>query len=191
VRPTTGETVFVSGAAGAIGSMVGQMAKILGCRVVGSAGSDEKVEFVRSLGFHQAFNYKRVPPRQALDDLCPDGFDVYFDNVGGEHLQAAVDTLGLHGRIVCCGSVSAYNDSGPGPPLRSLRRFVTHRLSMTGFVIWDHADREPDHRRDTLTWLRSGELQAPVTLTEGIENTPAAFIAMLEGANIGKALVRA
>lgn len=189
-RPERGETVFVSGAAGAVGSMVGQMAKIAGCTVVGSAGSDEKVAFVRSLGFDAAFNYKRVAPRQALAELCPEGPDLYFDNVGGDHLQAAVDTLREHGRIVACGSVSAYNDDGPGPALASIRRFVTHRLSMRGFVIWDHGERAAEHRADTLAWLRAGLLQAPTTLTEGIEATPAAFIAMLEGANTGKALVR-
>jgi NADPH-dependent curcumin reductase CurA len=188
--PRAGETVFVSGAAGAIGSMVGQLAKIHGCRVIGSAGSDEKVGYLRSVGFDEAFNYKKTAPGDALGKFCPDGFQLYFDNVGGEHLQAAVDHLALHGRIVCCGSVSAYNDSSAGPALRNIRRFVTGRLSMRGYVIWDHMDRAAAHRADTLRWLRSGELTARTTVTDGIRNTPRAFISMLTGGNTGKALVR-
>jgi NADPH-dependent curcumin reductase CurA len=189
-KPQAGETVFVSGAAGAIGSMVGQMAKIYGCRVIGSAGSDEKVDYLRGVGFDEAFNYKKTSPGEALGKFCPDGFQLYFDNVGGEHLQAAVDHLALHGRIVNCGSVSAYNDSGPGPALRNIRRFVTGRLSMHGYVIWDHMDRAGAHRADTLAWLRSGQLAAPTTITDGVDQTPQAFIAMLHGGNIGKALIR-
>lgn len=189
-KPREGETIFVSGAAGAIGSMVGQMAKNHGCRVIGSVGSDEKVDYVRSIGFDEAFNYKSMTPDHALAKFCPDGFQLYFDNVGGDHLQAAVDHLSLHGRIVCCGSVSAYNDSSRGPALRNLRRFVTGRLSMQGFVIWDHMDRATAHRADTLAWLRSGRLTARTTITDGIRNTPQAFISMLRGGNIGKALVR-
>jgi NADPH-dependent curcumin reductase CurA len=189
-RPRPGEVVFVSGAAGAIGSMVGQMAKLAGCTVIGSAGGPAKVAHLLALGFDHAIDYRATPPGDALGTLAPDGIDLAFDNVGGEHLQAAVDHLRDHGRIVSCGSVSAYNDDGPGPALRNLRRFVTHRLRMEGFVIWDHAHRREAHRSTVLDWLRAGRLQDPISLTVGLQRAPEAFISMLQGGNIGKALVQ-
>jgi NADPH-dependent curcumin reductase CurA len=188
--PRPGETVFVSGAAGAVGSVVAQIAKIKGCRVVGSAGTDEKVAALEAVGVDAAFNYRRVSPADGVRSASPDGIDLYFDNVGGEHLQAALDHLRPHGRVVCCGSVSAYNDDGPGPAIHNLRRFVTSRLTMRGFVIWDHMDRVAAHRADTVEWLRGGRLVETYTFTDGLENTPGAFIGMLRGANVGKALVR-
>ncbi len=189
-RPRPGETVFVSGAAGAVGSVVAQIAKIKGCRVVGSVGADKKVAAAEASGVDAAFNYRRMSPAEGLRSVSPDGIDLYFDNVGGEHLQAALDHLRPHGRVVCCGSVSAYNDDGPGPAIDNLRRFVTARLSMSGFVIWDHMDRAGAHRADMVHWLRTGRLVERYTFTDGLGNTPAAFIGMLQGANVGKALVR-
>lgn len=190
-NPQPGETVYVSAAAGAVGSIAGQLAKLRGCRVVGSAGTAEKVDVLRKqLGFDAAFNYRSMPPDEALSRLCPEGIDVYFDNVGGDHLQAAFDRMRPHGRIVACGSVSVYNDDGPGPGLDNLRRIVTHRLTMRGYVIHDHDDRIDAHFVDMARWLAEGRIKNLETVWAGLPSTPRAFISMLHGANIGRSLVR-
>src|SRR5699024_8120620 len=137
-----------------------------------------------------AFNYRVTDPEDALKKLAPNGVDVFFDNVGGPQLQAALDSMALYGRIVCCGSISTYNGPPSGLPLYGLRQMVTNRLRMQGFVIWDHYDRSADQRSDMLRWIRSGALEPLRAVTAGIENTPAAFIAMLQGSNMGKTLIK-
>ena len=186
-QPKEGETVFVSGAAGAVGSLAGQIARIKGCHVIGSAGSEEKVAWLRDeLGFDRAFNYKTA----SLRDELADGIDVYFDNVGGEHLEAAIYALRTYGRIVACGSISRYNDAEPRPGPRNMHMITTKRLRMQGYIIFDHNDRYADFARDASAWLRDGSLKYRETIVEGIEHAPEAFVGLLEGENIGKMLVK-
>jgi NADPH-dependent curcumin reductase CurA len=186
-----GETVFVSGAAGAVGSVVGQIAKARGCTVIGSAGSAEKVAYVRDeLGFDAAFDYHDGPVAELLAQAAPDGIDVYFDNVGGEHLEAAIGAMRMSGRIAMCGAVSIYNATELPPGPRNMTMAVPKRLQVRGFIISDHSDRMPDFLRDVGGWLRDGSIRTRETVVEGLENAPEAFIGLLRGHNIGKMLVR-
>lgn len=189
-EPKEGETVLVSGAAGAVGSAAGQMALIAGCRVIGSAGSEAKVAWLRELGFDDVFDYKEQTPRHALATLAPDGIDIYFDNVGGEHLEAAIGALRTYGRVVACGSVSRYNDAEPSPGPRNMFMVVTKRLRLQGYIISDHFDRFGEFAREAAEWVRDGRLQYRETIVEGIENAPKAFLGLLRGENIGKMLVK-
>jgi NADPH-dependent curcumin reductase CurA len=189
-KPEAGETVFVSGAAGAVGSAAGQMAKIAGCTVVGSAGSAEKVAWLAELGFDAAFDYRDQPVRTALAEAAPDGIDVYFDNVGGDHLEAAIGALRKYGRVVACGSVSGYNDVAPAPGPRNMFMVVTKRLRIQGYIISDHYDRFPAFLETAGSWVREGVLRYRETVVEGIENAPGAFVGLLRGENVGKMLVR-
>jgi NADPH-dependent curcumin reductase CurA len=191
-RPTPGETFYVSSAAGAVGSVAGQLAHLAGARVVGSAGSAAKcAHVVDVLRFDACFDHRAVPSiGDALDEHCPDGIDVYFDNVGGEHLEAAIGALRTYGRIVACGSISRYNDAELAPGPRNMFLVVTKRLKMQGFIISDHYDRYDEFLEQTSTWLRDGRLQYRETIVEGIENAPRAFLGLLRGENIGKMLVK-
>ncbi len=187
------ETVFVSGAAGAVGSVVGQIAKIKGCRVVGSAGTDEKVDYiVDELGFDAAFNYKRVTDYHTeLQKLIPDGIDVYFDNVGGEITDAVFPNLRINGRVVICGQISQYNLEKPEMGPRFLWHMITKRARIEGFLVFDFVDQHPKALTQMAAWLRQGKLKYRETIEEGgIESAPAAFISMLKGGNIGKQLVK-
>ena len=187
------ETVFVSGAAGAVGSVVGQIAKIKGCRVVGSAGSDEKITYiVDKLGFDAAFNYKNVTDYHAkLAELCPDGIDVYFDNVGGRITDAVFPNLRVKGRVVICGQISQYNLENPETGPRFLWHLITQRARIEGFLVFDYADRHAEALVQMAEWLKQGKLKYRETIAAGgIENAPAAFISMLKGGNIGKQLVK-
>ena len=186
-RPKEGETVFVSGAAGAVGSVAGQIAKLEGCRVIGSAGSAEKVAWLEELGFDKAFDYKETPPREALRG---ETVDVYFDNVGGEHLEAALSAANTHARFVECGMISRYNDDRPEPGPSNIALVVTKRLTLQGFIIGDHFDRAGDFFRDMSGWIREGKVRYRETYVDGIENAPRAFLGLLQGENIGKMLVR-
>jgi NADPH-dependent curcumin reductase CurA len=188
--PQEGETVFVSGAAGAVGSAAGQMARIAGCRVIGSAGSPEKLAWLRDLGFDAAFDYREQRPREALAELAPDGIDIYFDNVGGEHLEAAIGALRTHGRVVACGSISRYNDAEPAPGPRNMFLIVTKRLRIQGYIIRDHYERFGEFAEQAGAWVADGRLQYRETVIEGIENAPKAFLGLLRGENIGKMLVK-
>lgn len=185
-RAKDGETVFVSGAAGAVGSAVGQIAKQRGCRVIGSAGSPEKVAWLHELGFDEAFDYREVSAREALRE----GIDLYFDNVGGPTLEAALAALRLRGRIVACGGISQYNATEPQGGPRNLFLVVTKRLRMEGFIISDHNDRMSAFLAEVGPWVRDGSVRYRETVVDGIENAPAAFIGLLAGENIGKMLVR-
>jgi hypothetical protein len=187
-----GDVVFVSGAAGAVGSLAGQIAKLRGHTVVGSAGSPEKVAHVRDdLGFDAAFDYHDGPVADLLAAAAPDGIDVYFDNVGGEHLEAAIGALRRHGRVALCGAISGHNATEPAPGPRNLFRLIGERLTLRGFIVGDHEDRRPDFEREVGGWLREGRVVARETVVEGgIGAAPQAFIDLLAGANTGKMLVR-
>ena len=180
-----GETVFVSGAAGAVGSVAAQIALLRGCRVLGSAGSDEKVEWLRSLGV-EAFDYRSADFRQELAD----GIDVYFDNVGGIQLEAALTALRTYGRVVACGAISRYNAVGPEPGPRNFFLIVTKRLRVQGFIISDHYKRFPEFQAEMGAWLRDGKLAYRETIVDGFENLPSAFTGLFHGDNVGKMLVR-
>ncbi|MBC2867509.1 NADP-dependent oxidoreductase [Streptomyces mexicanus] len=187
-----GDIVFVSGAAGAVGSQVGQLAKLKGAsRVIGSAGSDEKVKLLlEEYGFDAAFNYKEGPVSEQLRAAAPDGIDVYFDNVGGDHLEAAIGSLNRGGRIAICGMISVYNNTEPAPGPRNLARLIQTRGRIEGFLVGDHYDLQPQFVREVGPWVRSGELKYRETVVEGVEHTLDAFLGVLRGENTGKMIVK-
>jgi hypothetical protein len=191
-KPQPGETVLVSGAAGAVGSIVGQIAKIKGCRVVGSAGSDTKVDFlVKELGFDAAFNYKTVSDYfEKLKELCPNGIDIYFDNVGGPLTDAVFRWINVKARVVICGQIHDYNLEKPELGPRFLRQLIIKRARVEGFLVFDYADRYGEALQQLAEWFKAGKLKYRETIAEGIENAPQAFISMLKGGNIGKQLVK-
>ncbi len=180
-----GETIYVSGAAGAVGSAAAQIARLKGLSTIGSAGSPEKVEWLRSLGI-DAFDYRET---RAADALAG-GIDVYFDNVGGAQLEAALGALRPFGRVIGCGQIARYNDERPEPGPRNLTLLVTKRLRLQGFIILDHWDRLPDFLAEVAPWVADGSLVYRETVVEGIENIPAAFTGLFRGDNVGKMLVR-
>jgi NADPH-dependent curcumin reductase CurA len=186
-----GETVFVSGAAGAVGSVAGQIAKLRGAaRVVGSAGSAAKVARLRELGFDAAFDYHDGPVRRRLAEAAPDGIDVYFDNVGGEHLEAAIAAMKPFGRVAMCGSISSYNATEPPPGPRNIALAVGKQLTLRGFLIGSHRHRHDEFVAQVGGWLREGALRYEETVVDGMENMVDAFLGMLRGDNTGKMLVR-
>ncbi|MGZ0237338.1 NADP-dependent oxidoreductase [Streptomyces sp. CPS1] len=187
-----GDTVFVSGAAGAVGSQVGQIAKLKGAaRVIGSAGSDDKVRLlVEEYGFDAAFNYKKGPVAEQLRAAAPDGIDVYFDNVGGDHLEAAIGSLREGGRIAICGMISVYNNTEPAPGPRNLARLIQTRGRIEGFLVNDHRDLQPQFVDEVGPWVASGRLKYRETVVEGIENTLDAFLGLLRGDNTGKMILK-
>ncbi|MBV9445283.1 MAG: NADP-dependent oxidoreductase [Streptosporangiaceae bacterium] len=189
MRP--GDVVFVSGAAGAVGSIAGQVAKLKGAsHVIGSAGSNEKVKWLLQIGFDAAFNYKAGPVYEQLRHAAPDGIDVYFDNVGGDHLEAALSALRRGGRVAMCGAIASYNATEPPPGPRNMGFVVTKRLTLRGFIVSDHNDRYPDMIADVTRWLRGGTLNYAETVIDGLENAPGAFLDLLRGGNTGKMIVR-
>jgi len=188
---TPGDAVFVSGAAGAVGSQVGQIARLKGAsRVIGSAGSAEKVTtLVDEYGFDAAFNYKDGPVAEQLAKAAPDGIDVYFDNVGGEHLEAAIGALHTHGRVAMCGAIAQYNATEPTPAPRNLALSIGKRLRLQGFIVIDHFGRRDEFLAEVGGWLRDGSLTYRETVVEGIENNLEALLGMLRGENTGKMVV--
>jgi NADPH-dependent curcumin reductase CurA len=181
--------VFVSGAAGAVGSIAGQIAKARGAaRVIGSAGSPAKVARVLKLGFDAAFDYHDGPVRARLKDTAPDGIDVYFDNVGGEHLEASIAAMRPFGRIALCGAISQYNVAGAG--ITNLALAIGKRLTLRGFIVTDHNRRMPEFLTEMSGWLRDGLISYDETVVDGLENAPGAFMGMLAGENTGKMIVR-
>ncbi|HEV7157432.1 MAG TPA: NADP-dependent oxidoreductase [Caulobacteraceae bacterium] len=191
-RPTAGETVAVSAAAGAVGSFVGQIAKIKGCRVVGIAGGPEKCAMLKSeFGFDEAVDYKAGDVRRALRATCPDGLDVYFDNTGGDILEAALFAMNNHGRIACCGAVSQYDGAAPAHGPRGVPGLiVTKRLTLTGFVLYDFYARREAALAELQGWVREGKLKVREDVMEGLENLPRALIGLLAGENVGKRMVK-
>jgi NADPH-dependent curcumin reductase CurA len=191
VEVKAGDVIFISGAAGAVGSAAGQLAKLRGCRVIGSAGSAEKVKFLREeCGYDIAFNYKAAPLREQLKAAAPDGIDVYFDNVGGEALEAALSALRLHGRIIACGGISVYNEEKPRPGPSNLFNMITRRLTMKGMLVSDWLDRKDEFEKEAGGYFRAGKLKNRETVVEGIDNAVAAFLGLFLGENIGKMVVK-
>jgi NADPH-dependent curcumin reductase CurA len=187
-----GDAVFVSGAAGAVGSMVGQIAKLRGASlVVGSAGSAEKVrKLTEELGFDAAFNYKDGPVAEQLAAAAPDGIDVYFDNVGGDHLEAAIGALNLRGRAVLCGAIAQYNETSWPVGPRNLALAIGKRLRLEGMLVGDHYGLQPQFVAEVGGWLRDGRLVFEETVVDGFDQAVEAFLGLLRGANTGKMLVR-
>jgi NADPH-dependent curcumin reductase CurA len=187
-----GDTVFVSGAAGAVGSIAGQIAKLRGAaRVIGSAGSAAKVDWlVNDLGFDAAFNYKDGPVRSQLKAAAPEGIDVYFDNVGGEHLEAAIGALKPFGRAALCGAIAEYNNETPAPGPRNMTLLVPKRLSLQGFIVMDHSRRMPDFLAEFAPAIASGQIKFASTFVDGLHNAPDALLGLFRGENTGKMIVR-
>ncbi|GAA3553068.1 NADP-dependent oxidoreductase [Amycolatopsis ultiminotia] len=187
-----GDTVFVSGAAGAVGSLVGQLARLKGAkRVLGSAGSAEKVRHLtEDLGFDAAFNYKDGPVAEQLAAAAAEGIEVYFDNVGGEHLEAAIASMNLHGRITVCGMISQYNATEPNPAPRNLAQLIAKRITMRGMLVLDHFGLREQFVSEVAPLVASGEIKYSETFVDGIRNAPEAFLGLLRGTNTGKMLVR-
>ena len=191
VEVKAGDVIFISGAAGAVGSVAGQLAKLRGCQVIGSAGSAEKIQFLlEDCGFDIAFNYKTDAVLKQLNLAAPDGIDVYFDNVGGEALEAALSALRLHGRIIACGGISGYNaeTTQPGPP--NLFNVTTKRLTMKGLIVGDWLSHQGEFEQEVGGYFRAGKLKNKETVVTGIDKAVGAFIGLFDGKNIGKMIVK-
>ncbi len=186
------QTVLVSSAAGSVGSTVCQIAKINGCKVIASTGSDEKVKWLLDeIGVDQAFNYKKVDNLVLhLKELSPDGYDLYFDNVGGDFLEAAIFRMKNFGQIVICGRISQMNATSVGEGLKNMAHVLVKRLTIRGFLVFDHMSDRETFEKDMNKWILNNEIIWKETIVEGLENAPKAFIDLLEGRNIGKMLVK-
>ena len=187
-----GSSVFVSAASGAVGSIVCQIAKAMDCRVIGSAGNDKKIDWLREKAHvDEVFNYKKTDDLSAkLGSLAPDGIDVYFDNVGGDHLEAALDHMNVHGVIVSCGMISSYNATKPIAAPRNLFKIIGNRVRMEGMLVGDYFKERDAFLKDMLGWINSGAIVWEETIIDGLENAPAAFMGLFKGDNMGKSLVR-
>jgi NADPH-dependent curcumin reductase CurA len=190
-QPKTGETVLVSAAAGSVGIYVGQIAKIKGCRAVGIAGGPEKCQWlVDELGFDAAVDYKAPSFVKDLKEACPDGVDVYFDNVGGKILELVLFMMNMRGRVVCCGAVSQYDTGSPSGPRNVPGMLVVKRLRMEGFIASDYPEQEAQATADLRGWVESGKIKVVEDIVDGLENAPRALIGLLHGENRGKRMVR-
>lgn len=186
-----GETVLVSGAAGAVGMVACQIARARACRVIGVAGSDAKAEWLREHGIDRTINYRAVPSlRRAIGEAVPEGVDLVFENVGGDHLEAALASCRTHARVVICGLISQYNATEAGPGLRNLREVLTRRLTVRGFIVTDHRHLLPEFHRAMAAWIREGRVRWTDTVVDGFERMPEAFLGLFSGANLGKMVVR-
>jgi NADPH-dependent curcumin reductase CurA len=191
VEVKAGDVIFISGAAGAVGNLAGQLAKLRGCRVIGSAGSTEKIRFLlEECGFDAAFNYKVGSVLENLNIAAPDGIDVYFDNVGGEALEAALSALRIHGRIIACGGISGYNKEKPQPGPSNLFNITTKRLTMKGLIVVDWLDRQDEFEQEAGGYFRAGKLKDKETMVTGIDHAVDAFIGLFQGQNLGKMVVK-
>ncbi|MFL2760296.1 MAG: NADP-dependent oxidoreductase [Dehalococcoidia bacterium] len=189
--PKPGDTVVVSAASGAVGQIVGQIAKIMGCKVVGTAGSEAKVKFiVDELGFDYAINYKTTDVAQSLDELCPEGIDVYFDNVGGLVTDAVMDRINTGARIAICGQISQYNLKTPDMAPRSLGLLTRSQAKMEGFLVFAYESRYEEGITRMASWIKEGKLKYKEDVVVGLKNAPRAFIGMLNGENFGKTLIK-
>jgi len=189
-RPEPGQTVVVSAACGAVGQIVGQIAKIKGCRAVGIAGGPEKCRYVvDELGFDAAVDYKREDVRDALRTHCPDRIDVYFDNVGGEILDTALTLLARHARIVLCGAISQYNETGPRHGPANYMALLVDRARMEGFLVFDFFSRYPEAIGDMAGWMAEGRLRSREDIVSGIETFPDALLRLFRGENFGKLML--
>lgn len=189
-EPKAGETVFVSGAAGAVGSAVCQIAKIRGCTVVASAGSDAKVAWLKGVGVDAVVNYKNGDLLKNVREAAPKGIDIYFDNVGGEHLEVALEVARPFARFIECGMISIYNNTEPTPGPRNMAYIVGKRIKMQGFIVSDFMDMREQFYADMGNWVREGKIKWEETVENGIENAPKAFLSLFAGANTGKMLVK-
>ncbi|MCH9673158.1 MAG: NADP-dependent oxidoreductase [Gammaproteobacteria bacterium] len=190
-EPKEGETVFVSAASGAVGAIVCQIAKLKGCRVIGSVGSDEKATWLKSVGVDATINYKTCGPLEpALRAVAPEGIDIYFENVGGEHLEAAIELMNPFGRIIMCGLISGYNDTEKRPGPTNLFQLIGKNLKMQGFIVTQLWDMHPAFLEDMSRWIPARQVQWRETQLDGIENAPRAFLNLFSGDNFGKMLVR-
>tara|TARA_R110000824_G_scaffold366730_2_gene555537 strand:+ start:43019 stop:44017 length:999 start_codon:yes stop_codon:yes gene_type:complete len=191
-KPKAGDTVVVSAAAGSVGSIVGQIAKLKGCTVIGIAGGDEKCELLKSeLGFDHTINYKKEPVGKALRAVTPKGIDVYFDNVGGDILEAVLFGMNNYGRIACCGAVSQYDGAPPAHGPRGIPGLiVVKRLTMQGFILTDFNDKRDAAMADLEGWVKEGKIKVREDILHGIENLPQALIGLLAGENVGKRMVK-
>ena len=191
VEVKAGDIIYISGAAGAVGNVAGQLAKLRGCQVIGSAGSGEKVKFLlEECGFDAAFNYKIGPVIEQLKAAAPDGIDVYFDNVGGESLEAALAVLRLHGRIIACGGISGYNSEEPRPGPSNLMNITGKRLTIKGLMVRDWMDRQADFEAEVSRYFQTGKLKNKETVVKGIDQALKAFIGLFDGSNTGKMIVK-
>lgn len=188
VEVKAGDVIFISGAAGAVGNVAGQLAKLRGCQVIGSAGSAEKVKFLKECGFDRAFNYNSGPVLEQLNQAASDGIDVYFDNVGGETLEAALSALRVHGRIIACGAISGYNKPQHGP--NNLFNMIGKRLTMKGLLVRDWLDHQGEFEQEVGGYFQAGKLKNQETVVVGIDQAVSAFIGLFEGKNIGKMVVK-
>jgi len=190
-QPKPGEAVVVSGAAGAVGTVVGQIAKIKGCTVVGIAGGAEKCDYiVKELGFDSAIDYKSEDVRKSLRKHCPNGVDVYFDNVGGDILDAALTQLARGARVVICGAISQYCNTAPIKGPSNYLSLLVNRASMKGMVVFDYADRYPEAAREILAWMTAGKLKSREEIVEGLEIFPETLLKLFKGENSGKLILK-
>lgn len=191
-KPQEGETVFVSAAAGAVGSVVCQIAKLKGCTVIGSAGSAAKVAWLKDkIGVDEAFNYKEIDSvGKTLRQLAPKGIDIYFENVGGDHLEGAIANMRMHGRIPVCGMISQYNATQAVPGPSNMANIIGNRLLLKGFIVSDYINRSAEFYKDMAGWLGSGQIKYEETIHEGIDSAADAFIGLFTGENMGKMLVK-
>lgn len=191
VEVKAGDVIYISGAAGAVGNVAGQLAKLRGCRVIGSAGSEDKVKhLLEECGFDAAFNYKTAPVLGQLNDAAPEGIDVYFDNVGGESLEAALTALRVNGRIIACGGISGYNEETPKPGPSNLFNMTTKRLTMKGMIVGDWLHRQSEFEKEVGAHYQAGKLKSLETVVVGLDQAADAFIGLFEGKNVGKMVVK-
>ncbi len=190
-QPKPGETLVVTAAAGAVGSLAGQMGKIAGCRVVGIAGTDEKCQWItRGLGFDAAINYRKEDVRRALETTCPNGVDIDFENVGGEIMDAVFGRLNLGARVAVCGLISAYNSQAPVPGPYNFPQILIKRARVEGFIVLDYAARFAEAAGQIVQWLKAGKLKYRLDMVEGLRNAPSALNKLFDGTNSGKLLVK-